>query len=143
MPDPDTSHHLHTVRRKHETPLLEIVVRSVGAAASGDAGDQSHWVPFPHHVCQEMSKRSLTLLCERRAEKREVIKICCLESSTQWHCTLTRVFLSPRELFPGAETLSVTQYLQSLCRLFFVLQPQGSPVRYSRSQKLWGKSGQG
>lgn len=82
---------------------------------------ESHRVLFPHLVCKEMSKRSLTLVCERRAEKREVIKICSLESSTQWHCTLTRVFLSPRELFPGAETLSVTQYLQSLCRLSFVL----------------------
>lgn len=44
---------------------------------------QSHRVLFPHLVCKEMSKRSLTLVCERRAEKREVIKICSLESSTQ------------------------------------------------------------
>lgn len=45
MPDP--VHHLHTVRHKHETPLLGVVGRSVGAAASGDAGVPPGAVPSP------------------------------------------------------------------------------------------------
>lgn len=55
--------HSETVRHKNEMPLLGIVDRTVGAAVSGDSGDHSHWWLFPHLVCKEPSKWSLTLVC--------------------------------------------------------------------------------
>lgn len=88
-----------------------------------------------------------SLWCVLRAEEREGGGA---QDLLLWRIVCSGIVLLPRCLYSQRssfqeqkEALPVTQYLQSLCSLSFVLlQPQGSPLRCCRSQRLWGTSGQ-
>lgn len=101
-------------------PLLGMVDRAVGAAVSDDIGDQSPSVVVSPPCLQGNVHTEPHFGVSLEPREETFLGYVALESRVQCSCAPTMVFIFPKERFPGAETLPVTQYLQSLCsRLSF------------------------